>query len=98
MPSLSRRGRARLKPYMKLAEQLGSFAGQLTDDALKAVAIEYDGARRRAQREAADRDRARRRCSPQLATVNMVNAPVICRERDIRVSETLQAEPATTRP
>src|SRR5438270_253699 len=31
--------------------------------------------------------------SPQLATVNMVNAPEICRERDIRVSETRRAEP-----
>ena len=31
--------------------------------------------------------------SPQLASVNMVNAPVICRERDIRVSETRRAEP-----
>ena len=31
--------------------------------------------------------------SPQLAAVNMVNAPVICRERDIRVSETRRAEP-----
>src|SRR5206468_9207108 len=27
------------------------------------------------------------------ASVNMVNAPVICRERDIRVSETRRAEP-----
>src|SRR5216683_2174580 len=31
--------------------------------------------------------------APQLDTVNMVNAPVICRERDIRVSETRVAEP-----
>ena len=31
--------------------------------------------------------------APQLASVNMVNAPVICRDRDIRVSETRRAEP-----
>ena len=31
MPSLSAEDAARLKPYMKLAEQLGSFAGQITD-------------------------------------------------------------------
>jgi D-3-phosphoglycerate dehydrogenase / 2-oxoglutarate reductase len=31
--------------------------------------------------------------APQLAAVNMVNAPVICRERDIRISETLRTEP-----
>jgi D-3-phosphoglycerate dehydrogenase / 2-oxoglutarate reductase len=31
--------------------------------------------------------------SPQLTTVNLINAPIICRERDIRVSETRRAEP-----
>jgi D-3-phosphoglycerate dehydrogenase len=31
--------------------------------------------------------------APQLTAVNMVNAPVICRDRDIRVSETLISEP-----
>jgi hypothetical protein len=31
--------------------------------------------------------------APQLAAVNLVNAPVICRERGIKVSETLQPEP-----
>jgi D-3-phosphoglycerate dehydrogenase / 2-oxoglutarate reductase len=31
--------------------------------------------------------------SSQLDTVNMVNAPVICHERDIRVSETRRTEP-----
>jgi len=31
--------------------------------------------------------------APQLAAVNLVNAPVLCRERGIKVSETLQPEP-----
>ena len=31
MPSLTAEEAARLRPYMKLAEQLGSFAGQLTE-------------------------------------------------------------------
>src|SRR5208283_5462932 len=35
MPSLSAEEAKRLKPYMKLAEQLGSFAGQLTLSGLK---------------------------------------------------------------
>ena len=33
----------RLKPYMELARQLGSFAGQLTRSGLRAVKIEYEG-------------------------------------------------------
>ena len=33
----------RLKPYMLLAEQLGSFAGQLTETGLRGVTITYAG-------------------------------------------------------
>ena len=44
MPSLTAEEAARLKPYMVLAEQLGSFAGQLTETGIRAVEIEYEGA------------------------------------------------------
>src|SRR5208337_4302181 len=43
MPSLSAEEAARLKPYLKLVDQLGSFAGQLTESDLKSVEIEYCG-------------------------------------------------------
>ena len=60
MPSLSAEEAKRLKPYMKLAEQLGSFAGQLTESGLKRDRDRVRGPCRRAQRQAADRDRAHR--------------------------------------
>src|SRR5258708_2816466 len=44
MPSLSAEDARRLKPYIKLAEQIGSFAGQLTESRIKSVAIDYEGA------------------------------------------------------
>ena len=44
MPSLTAEEAKRLRPYIKLAEQLGSFAGQLTETGITAVAIEYEGA------------------------------------------------------
>jgi D-3-phosphoglycerate dehydrogenase / 2-oxoglutarate reductase len=88
MPSLSAEEAIRLKPYLRLAEQLGNFAGQLTTYELKAVEIAYEG-------NAADLNVKPLTAiilsailRPQLDTVNMVNAPVICRERDISVSET----------
>src|SRR5947209_10246580 len=40
MPALSAEQAARLKPYMKLAEQIGSFAGQLTETVIRAVSLE----------------------------------------------------------
>ena len=43
MPSVSAEDAPRLKPYMKLAEQLGSFAGQLTEGSLTGVTVTYAG-------------------------------------------------------
>jgi D-3-phosphoglycerate dehydrogenase / 2-oxoglutarate reductase len=93
MPSLTAEEAKRLRPYMKLAEQLGSFAGQLTDTGIIAVTVEYEGAVAELNVKPLTAIALTGLLSPQLATVNMVNAPVICRERDIRVSETRRAEP-----
>ncbi len=43
-PSISAEDAPRLKPYVKLVEQLGSFAGQLTESSIKGIRIEYSGA------------------------------------------------------
>ncbi len=93
MPSLTAEDAVRLKPYMQLAEQIGSFAGQLTDSGIKAVAIDYEGAIAELNVKPLTATALTGLLAPQLTSVNMVNAPVICRERDIRVSETLRAEP-----
>src|SRR5487761_735617 len=93
MPSLSAEEAARLKPYMTLAEQLGSFAGQLVESGIRAVTVEYEGAVAELNTKPLTAIALTGLLAPQLATVNMVNAPVLCRERDIRVSETLSPEP-----
>ena len=92
-PSLGAEEAKRLKPYMRLAEQLGSFAGQLTETGIKAVAIDYEGAIAGHSVKPLTAVALTGLLSPQLAAVNMVNAALICRERDIRVSETLSPEP-----
>ena len=43
MPSISADEAPRLKPFIALAEKLGSFAGQLTEDAITGIVIEYAG-------------------------------------------------------
>jgi D-3-phosphoglycerate dehydrogenase len=93
MPSLSAEEARRLSPYMKLAEQLGSFAGQLTETGIRAVAVEYEGAIAELNVKPLTAIALTGLLAPQLAAVNMVNAPLVCRERDIRVSETRRAEP-----
>ena len=93
MPSLTAEEATRLKPYMKLAEQLGSFAGQLTESPIREVAIEYEGQLAELNVKPLTAVVLKGLLAPQLDSVNMVNAPVICRERNIRVSETrLSAE------
>ena len=93
VPSLTAEEAKRLHPYMKLAEQLGRFAGQLTETGITAVAVEYEGAVAELNVKPLTAIALTGLLSPQLATVNMVNAPEICRERDIRISETRRAEP-----
>jgi D-3-phosphoglycerate dehydrogenase len=43
MPSITAEEAPRLKPFVKLAEVLGSFVGQVTESAIKEVEILYDG-------------------------------------------------------
>ena len=93
MPSLTAEEAKRIKPYITLAEQLGSFAGQLTESGITAVSVEYEGAIAELNVKPLTAIVLTALLAPQLASINMVNAPVICRDRDIRVSETRRAEP-----
>jgi len=93
MPSLSAEEAVRLKPYMKLVEQLGSFAGQLTQTDLKRVEIEYEGHAAELNIKPLTAIALTFLLGPQLDAVNMVNVPVVCKERGIAVSETRTADP-----
>jgi D-3-phosphoglycerate dehydrogenase len=93
MPSLSAEEAVRLKPYMKLAEQLGSFAGQLTQADLKRVEIEYEGHAAELNIKPLTAIVLTGLLGPQLDAVNMVNVPVVCKDRGIAVSETRTADP-----
>ncbi len=88
MPSLSAEDAKRLKPYLKLAEELGSFAGQLTDSGITSIEIEYAGHVAGLNVKPLTAVALTALLQPQLATVNMVNVPVICKDRNITINET----------
>ncbi len=88
MPSVTADEAPRLKPYMKLAELLGSFAGQITETGLKQVRLEYEGHVAGLNTKPLTAVALAGLLRPLMDTVNMVNAPVIARERAIEVSET----------
>ncbi len=87
MPSVSAEDAPKLKPYMRLVEELGGFAGQLTRSGLKSVTIDYDGAVADLNIRPLTAIVLKGLLAQQMDSVNMVNAPVIARERDIDVSE-----------
>jgi D-3-phosphoglycerate dehydrogenase / 2-oxoglutarate reductase len=88
MPSLSAEDATRLRPYLRLVEALGSFAGQLVEADIEGVEIEYCGHAAELNVKPLTAVALTALLAPQLDTVNMVNVPLVCRERDIRVSET----------
>ncbi len=88
MPSVTAEEAPRLKPYMKLAELLGSFAGQITETGLKQVRLEYEGHVAGLNTKPLTAVALAGLLRPLMDTVNMVNAPVIARERGIDVAET----------
>jgi D-3-phosphoglycerate dehydrogenase len=94
MPSVSAEEAPRLRPYMDLARQLGSFAGQLTRSSLRAVKIEYEGQAAELNCRPLTAVALAGLLAPLLDSVNMVNAPVIARERNIEVSEVKHSRPS----
>ncbi len=87
-PSVSAEDAPKLKPFMKLAEQLGGFAGQITDTAIKSINISYEGRVAALNTKPLTSLALAALLKPQLATVNTVNAGTVARDRGIDVSET----------
>ncbi|MEZ5691010.1 MAG: phosphoglycerate dehydrogenase [Rickettsiales bacterium] len=88
IPSMSAEDALKLKPYLKLVDQLGSFAGQLAESGLKEVKIEYEGKAGKLNTKPLSAVALKGLLSPLVEGVNMVNAPVIAQERGISVSST----------
>ena len=87
MPSLSAEEAPKLKPYMALAENLGSLMGQLAHDSLDKLSIEVEGAAAQLNIKpitGAVLAGLMRRYSD---SVNMVNAPYLAKERGMDVRE-----------
>jgi len=97
MPSVSAEDAPRLKPYMELCRLLGGFAGQLTqsrEGVLRRVTIEYEGAVAQLNHRPLSAAALAGLLAPMMAGANMVNAPVLARERGIDVAETVHDRPS----
>ncbi|KAB7614860.1 phosphoglycerate dehydrogenase [Amylibacter sp. SFDW26] len=90
MPSVTAEEAKVMGPWIKLADHLGSFAGQMTEEPIKAINILYDGC-------ASDMNLDALNCAVVAGImkkanpdVNLVSAPVIAKERGIKISTTSQ--------
>jgi D-3-phosphoglycerate dehydrogenase / 2-oxoglutarate reductase len=87
MPSLSAEEAPRLKPYMALAEKLGSLIGQLEGRRATAISIEVEGAAAALNQTPITGAVLAGLMRVYSDTVNMVNAPFLARERGLDVRE-----------
>jgi len=90
MPSVTAEEAKVMGPWIKLAQHLGAFIGQLTDEPVKAVNILYDGAVAVMNLKAMNSAVIAGIMKASNPDVNMVSAPVIAKERGIQISTTNQ--------
>ncbi|HET7334804.1 MAG TPA: phosphoglycerate dehydrogenase [Rhizomicrobium sp.] len=88
MPSISASEAQQVKPWIALSEKLGAFVGQLVESSMESVEILYEGTAAELNQRALTQAALSGLLKPALAEVNMVNAPIIAKERGIKISET----------
>jgi D-3-phosphoglycerate dehydrogenase len=92
-PSITAEEAPKLKPFIALAEKLGSFAGQLTETGITKVQIGYEGAVAQLNTKALTSAAIAGLLRPMLQDVNVVSAPSVAKDRGIIVEEvTREAE------
>ena len=90
MPSVTAEEAKFMGPWLTLATHLGGFVGQMTDEPVTAINILYDGTVSDMNLEALNCGAVAgimKRANPD---VNMVSAPVIAKDRGIKISTTQQ--------
>ena len=89
-PSVTAEEAPRLKPFVALAEKLGTLAGQMLDFGIKAVDIAFEGEVSKLNTKPLSAAALAGVLRPMLAEINMVSAPAVAKERGVTVSESRQ--------
>jgi len=90
MPSVTAEEAKVMGPWVKVAEHLGSFVGQMTDEPIQSIEIIYNGTVSAMNLEALNCSAVAGIMKATNPDVNMVSAPVIAKERGIQISTTSQ--------
>ena len=90
MPSITAEEAKIMNPWLSLANHLGKFIGQLTQEPIKAINILYDGSVSFMNSEALNCSAISGIIRVSNPDVNMVSAPIIAKDRGIKISTTTQ--------
>ena len=88
LPSVDQTLLPELRKYMDLGEKLGSFITQLSEGSLEEVSIEYRGEVVNLGTSSLTLSVIKGLFTPIMKDVNLVNAPILAKERGIKISET----------
>ena len=91
-PNITAEEAPRLRPWVKLADQLGSFAGQLTETSIKGIRIEYAGDVATLNTKPLTAAALAGVLRPLLSDVNMVSAAITAKERGIMMEEVTRSQ------
>ena len=92
MPSITAEEAPRLTPFVKLAEVLGAFVGQVNREAIQSVDILFDGHVAEMNTDALSSAALAGLIRPQVADVNMVSAPAMVKDRGIALTQSRRAK------
>ena len=90
MPSVTAEEAAVMGPWVKLAEHLGAFVGQLTEEVIEEITLTYNGAPKDMNVSALNCAAIAGVMKATNPDVNMVSAPVLAKERGIDISTVTQ--------
>jgi len=90
MPSVTAEEAKVMGPWIKLADYLGAFVGQLTDESISAINILFDGHAAEMNTAALTAAAIAGIMTASNPDVNMVSAPIMAKERGVDIATTTQ--------
>jgi len=94
MSSITGNEKKLLGPYLDLSYNLGSFAGQLTENAIKAITIEFEGTASMVNQDLLTRNIIHYLLGSFIDNVNSINAIEIAKSRNIKISTLKNEQPS----
>jgi D-3-phosphoglycerate dehydrogenase len=87
MPSITAEEAPRLAPFRALIEKLGAFAGQIADDGIDAIEIEYEGEVAALNTQPLTATALAGIMRPLMPDVNIVSAPLVLKQKGAPLTE-----------